>query len=217
MSEPLKHQPFLSLNANKVEKVRDGVVKRNAPDVPLSSGKIRQLFDQRKASTREKAQREPDRTLVDVSQPRQAPLPMPVAEPAESEPESVARKKTGPAKGHQRSPESIAKQKATLAKKKRGKKREPRTGEKKAFVLANPSVGVPELVKLAAKDGMKILPSYVYSLRSLGKKNGAAPRTPKKQPSSNGPSSNGASVGDLLETIASAAIEIKRRLSQLTL
>lgn len=122
----------------------------------------------------------------------------------ESEPEPVAAKKT-----NKRSPESIAKQKATLARKKRSKARSKvPPGTKAAFVRANPTVAAPELVKLAAKQGIKLTASHVYSLRSAAK---------LSAPPAHGPSSNAASIGELLETIADAALEIKRRLSQLTL
>lgn len=119
----------------------------------------------------------------------------------------------GPKKGTKRSPEAIAKQKATLARKKRrGLKKAP-IGAKSEFVRAHPTVAAPELVKLAAKQGLKLTASHVYNIRAEAKANGAA----SKPRQLNGPSSNAASIGELLEQIADAALEIKRRLSQLTL
>lgn len=206
MAESLKHQPFLSLNASRVEKVRDGVVRRNAPDVPLSSSKIRKLFEE-KASTREKAEREPDRTLVDVSQPRQAPLPGIEPQPTESEPEPVAAKKK-----RTRSPESIAKFKATLASKRKAKGEAEKPGAKKEFILAHPGMPAKELIKLGAPQGLKLTIGYIHSTRSLEKSG----RGPRRKPVVEATTKE-VSIGDLLQTIANAALEVKRRLAQLTL
>lgn len=224
MAEPLTHQPFLALNANNnVRRIHPGVVKRDAKDVPLSSKKIREIL-----SSKERAQREPDRALVDASQPKQAPSPEPPPEPKEAEPVAT-RKKTGPKKGHQRSPESIAKQKATLARKKRKKARaaasngngdSPAMGAKSAFVRAHPELDAVELVKLGKKEGIPLKLGYIYNVRSLVRKEAAgegSTRRARAVRESNGPGSNGASIGDLLRTIKESTAEIERRLSALSL
>lgn len=128
---------------------------------------------------------EPDREHVDktatlVSAPRAAPLPKP--EPPAREPEPVAAKKK-----KKRSPEAIAKFKATLA------------------------------AKRAAgwTPGRRRGKTSARSPESIAKQRATLAR--KKRQSANGPSPEGASISDLLQAIVDATIEIQRRLSQLTL
>ena len=176
----------MALNADK--KTRRTVVARIHPGVIVHR------------SSKETAQREPDRVLVEVPQP------------VESEPEPVAGKK-------KRSPEAIAKQKATLASKKRSRAASNGTGakgEKAAFIRNHPDVPAPELVKVGKKQGLKFSASLVYMVRKADR-GSTRKKAPKAQPLSHGPSPNGASIGELLQTIADSALEIKRRLSQLTL
>ncbi len=191
MAEPLKHQPFLALNANlnKVTPIRNGVVRRLPKDSPISSKRLAEIMAKL-----------PDRTHVDgsettmVSQPRQPPLPQ--EQPTEREPEPVATKKV------------------------------KRTGEKSAFIRANPGVPASELVEKAKKQGITLTTQHVYTTRSSAKKKvGKKKRASKKRATGAAPviaprkqkASNGASISDLLQAIVDATLEIQRRLSQLTL
>lgn len=200
MSRPLTHRPFAELEPTKPEVT---VIRRRTTDPESGLKLVRQIRA----------------TPLPEGPPPNARL---TPDPTEGEPDSVAAKKRPGQKGYKRSPESIAKQKATLAKKKRSKKRASkkvgtgRMGEKAAFVRAHPSVAASDLVKLAAKEGIKLNVGYIYNVRSVSKDE-APTRAPKTQRQSHGPSSNGASIGDLLQAIVEATTEIQRRLSQLTL
>lgn len=156
MSRPLTHRPFAELEPPKPEVT---VIRRRTTDPESGLSLVRQIRA----------------TPLPTDPPPNARLT-----PDPSEPEPVAKKKTGPAKGHKRSPESIAKQKATLAKKKTGR---PRDAEgKAAFIRANPDLPGRELVKLAKKQGMKLKLGYVWSIRSIVKReNGQTKRAPKRQ------------------------------------
>lgn len=114
MAETLKHQPFaqplMALNADKKPKSN---VTRLHPTVV-----VRRPFAR------------------DTAQPRQAPLPG--MEPPAEVAEPVAAKKRPGQKGYKRSPESIAKQKATYAAKKaaraadgNGARKSKRVGKKR--------------------------------------------------------------------------------------
>lgn len=85
---------------------------------------------------------------------------------------------------NKRSPESIAKQRETIAKKKKRSKKSL-LGSKRAFIEAHPTAGVTELVKLGEKNGVSFSAAYVYNVRSAGKGNpthrGKAKRTPIRQ------------------------------------
>lgn len=161
----------------------------------------------------------PDRSHVEGAaalKTASEPDPEPTESP-EEEPEPVAaRKKTG-----KRSPESIAKQKATIARKKRSKaraskkKRTPRSDSKAAFVRSHLNKPTAEILRLAEQRGIEISASYIYNIRAQSPD--PTPRAPRAQRASNGPSSNGASIGDLLATAEGALNEIRRRLSQLSL
>lgn len=113
-------------------------------------------------------------SFKDTEQPQQAQIPLDDVEAPPVEVPEVAGKK-----GNKRSPESIAKQKATLAKKKRGNKGKPVTATE--FIKAHPDVPASELVKLAAGAGIKVSASYIYNIRSVKRLNGAATRKPKRQ------------------------------------
>lgn len=110
-------------------------------------------------STKERAQRDPDRAHVDVSQPRQAPLPLDVAPAPPAEvPDVAAKKKT----------------------KKNAKKRSPH-GSKRAFIEAHPELSAKDLVKLGKEQGVVFTDTYVYNVRSVGKGNPTKRGKPKKK------------------------------------
>ncbi len=193
MAETLTRRPFSELRPPKPEVT---VIRRRTTDPESGLKLVRQIRA----------------TPLSTDPPHNARLT-----PDPTEPEPVAKKS-------KRSPESIAKQKATIAAKKRkvvSRKVTVATGDKAAFIRANPSVNASELVKLGKKQGIKFTASYVYNVRTLVKKeaeksarpNGSAPVRANKP---NGASSE-KSLGDLLEMISDAALEIKRRLSQLTI
>lgn len=66
-----------------------------------------------------------------------------------------------------------------LAAKKKVKKTQPAFGAKKAFVLANPDISAPELVKLAKKAGITISEAHVYNVRSA--RSSGSKKTSKKK------------------------------------
>lgn len=121
--------------------------------------------------------------------------------------EEMAKKK----KSSTRTPESIAKQRATIAaKKKANRARAPRSESKAAFVNQHPTIAAAELVKLAAKSGIKLSASYIYNIRSGYTRGGATVRPPAFM-------TGGDSIGDLLARIKEATAEIERRLTALSL
>ncbi len=171
----------MALNADK--KPRKATVTRIHPTVIV----------RRPKSAKERAEQEPDRQHVEA--------------PAEPQPELVLVPK------------------------------KLKTGAKTAFIKANPDVPATELVEKGKKAGIPFTASYVYNVRGQGKKPGkkktgkrsaasiakqkatlakkkrGAARTPKERLQAQ---SSSESIGALLETIAMSALEIKRRLSQLT-
>lgn len=183
MAEPLTSQPFLALHAaareaGKVTPIRSGVHKRAAPNMPISSKRLRELMalDPQGA----------EQTLV--SQPRQPSLPGDTPPETAREPEPVAAKK-------KRSPESIAKMKATLAAKREAGWR-PNKKKKRKYERSPESIA-----KQRATLAKKKRQSANGELR--------APRLQR--------GTSEASLSDLLGTIIEATTEISRRLSQLSL
>lgn len=192
MSTPLSHRPFEEPFAPRLMALKADKQTRRTVVTRIHPGVI------------------VHRSLGPVSEPPSALTQMLTEHRAESEPEPVAAKK-------KRSPEAIAKQKATLASKKRKvAKANGGQGAKAAFIRENPGIPVPELVELARKQGLGITQAHAYQVRRSDK--GRAPKkSPKTQQLSDGPSSNEASLTDLLQAIIEATSEIARRLSQLTL
>lgn len=162
-------------------------------------------------------QAEPDRSLVDTGQPQQEPLPGIEAAPAEvPKPGQLGSKRT---------PESIAKQKATLAAKKRKKTSKRTTPEQKEIALARVKAllksgnGKTQAVVSVAKE-MKLGKTIVFRWLAedgsvpapKGRDRSLAPRATAKPPAS-----SALTVGGLLTVIKEATAEIERRLSQLSL
>lgn len=147
---------------------------------------------------------DPESGLKLVSQIRVPPLP--------TDPPPNARLTPDPSE-----PDPVAKKKKKAKAKPKAAKEKSAFGSKRAFIEANPNVGVKALVALGKKEGVSFTDAYVYSVRKAGAGN-PTQRGAKKKPPPPASAFTASSQGieALLESMVRRVVasELKRVFSQ---
>lgn len=148
---------------------------------------------------------DPESGLSLVRQIRATPLP--------TDPPPNARLTPDPSE-----PDPVAAKKKKKKAKAKPTKDKSAFGSKRAFIEANPGLGVKELVALGKKEGVNFTEAYVYNVRSAGKGNPTQRGTRKKKPPPPASAFTASPLGieALLESMVRriVASELKRVLSQ---